>query len=704
MSDKVRTTDIKVVKMEFDIQKPPVFKEQRGKDWIMYGIDEPYKNLYPQFLIDLFNRSAKHNAIVSAKSEFISANGWEVDGDKLNTESRARLEKFINTANEDESLNDLLPKVATDLEVFNGFALEAIPKAGGIGVNLYHIPFQDIRSNKGNTEFYISEDWKKGRPEYETYKAFDWDRPNSGGIIYVKMYRPSTEVYPIPSYVGAIPYILTDIEIANFHYNSIKNGFTGGTLINLLNGEPPTDEAKRAIYRDFTNKMAGTDNANSIILNFADGKERAAEVLPLRGNDFDKQFTILNDTVRKEIFSGHKITDPQLFGIFKDGAFSNASELADSWALFQNTYIEKRQRFIEQLFNDLAIALGMEGRLSILKVEPINVKLSEATVVGVMTTDEIREKAGLPLIIKEKGEEEVDSKSAESQAALKGSVGGVTGIITVLQNVQGGVIAKESAIELLIQLYGFTREQAVAIVGGGDVLPATVAPIEGDQFNEKSWSEVSVAKAFKGKGYSLDKFEIVRQRPFAYIDHVQMQAEDSAARNFAFAPVPPIQANILDLINKDAFISAVTISQMLGLSIEATMGILQQMAQDGLIQYASPIIGDVTQRIGTVTNAGKDVLADSRPTLSSFRIAYRYVIRDGAGAPIINTTRPFCREMVNMSETEVWDATQITAISLSVNRNVWLRGGGFWTQKGTNITYPHCRHEWEQVVITERNG
>lgn len=646
MSEKVRTTDIKVVKMEFDIQKPPVFKEQRGKDWIMYGIDEPYKNLYPQFLIDLFNRSAKHNAIISGKSEYVSANGWEVDDNGLSVESRARLERFIKNANEDESLNDLLPKVATDLEVFNGFALEAISKAGGRGVNLYHIPFQNIRSNKGNTEFYVSEDWKKGRPEYETFEAFDWDNPNAGGIIYVKMYRPSTEVYPIPSYVGAIPYILTDIEIANFHYNSIKNGFTGGTLINLLNGEPPTEDAKRKIYADFTNKMAGTDNANSIILNFADGKERAAEVLPLRGNDFDKQFTILNDTVRKEIFSGHKITDPQLFGIFKDGAFSNASELADSWALFQNTYIEKRQRFIEQLFNDIAIALGMEGRLSILKVEPINVQLSEAAVVAVMSRAEIREKAGLP-------KEDVEPiPAATTQVA---------------------------------EFFDSCEH-------------------EGDQFHAKSWSEVSVAKAFKGKGYSLDKFEIIRQRPFAYIDHVQMQAEDSAARNFAFAPVPPIQANILDLINKDAFISAVTISQMLGLSIEATMGILQQMAQDGLIQYASPIIGDVTQRIGTVTNAGKDVLADSRPTLSSFRIAYRYVIRDGAGAPIINTTRPFCREMVNMSETEVWDATQITAISLSVNRNVWLRGGGFWTQKGTNITYPHCRHEWEQVVITERNG
>jgi hypothetical protein len=638
MADE-RKDSVRVVEFKFDIQKPPVFKEQRGKDWIMFGIDDPYKNLYPQFLIDLYNRSAKHNAIVSAKSEFISANGFVVDAKGLSVERQAALEHFINYANEDEGLNDILPKVTTDLELFNGFALEVIPKKGGHGYNIFHVPMQKLRTNKDCDTFFFSEDWKKGRPEVEEFDAFDFDKPNHG-ILYVKMYRPNTEVYPIPNYIGAIPYILTDVEIANFHYNSIKNGFVGGTLINLLNGTPDTEEAKNKIYNDITRKLTGSDNANSIILNFADGKDRAAEVLSLMGNDFDKRFSILNDTVRKEIFSGHKITDPQLFGIFKDGAFSNASDLSDSWALFQNTYIAKRQRFIEDVFNGLIASFGLDERLSIQKVEPISVQLSEAVVVGVMTRAEIRERAGLPI-------EEV----------------------------------KPVAVE--------------------QVPPTEALAVSQMTFEEL---EVKVSKRFADIGYSLDEWEIVKARPFMYIDHVQLQAEDSAARSFAFAPVPPIQANILDLLNKDPFLTAVRISQLVGFSIEATMGLLQQMGQAGLIEYTTPLIGDVTQRIGTVTNVGKDVLAESRTTLPSFRIAYRYVVRDDAGAPIIPTTRPFCREMVTQSNSRVWDATQITSISLEENRNVWLRGGGFWTRKGTNITTPHCRHEWEQVVITERRN
>lgn len=621
MSD--RSNDIRVVEFKFDIQKPPVFKEQRGKDWIQYGIDQPYRNLYPKFLIDLYNRSSKHNAIVSAKAEYVAANGWEYSDAGLDITRAARLNAFINSANPEETANDILEKVATDLEVFNGFALDIIPKKGGIGNNVYHIPFQDIRSDKDNEKLFVSSDWSKSRPEIEEFDAYDWNQPNKRGILYVKWYRPGSDTYPIPSYIGAVPYILTDIEIANFHYNSIKNGFVGGTLINLLNGEPPTKEAKDEIYREIVKKLSGSDNANSIILNFADGKDRAAEVLPMMGNDFDKRFNILNETVRKEVFSGHKITDPALFGIMKDGAFQNAAELADSWALFQNTYIDKRQAFIENIFNSLLQSWGIDGRLKIQKVEPVSVSLSEAIVTSVMTRAEIRERAGLPI------EETEDTR-----------------------------LQKMVSDEL----------------------------------------EVKVAKRFQDIGYSLEDYEIVDSRHVHYIDQHQIMRED----RFAFAPVPSLQASILDFIEKDPYITAVALGRLMNVGIEDIMTALTELGRAGYLEVTPTLIGDATQRLGTVTTSGKRILDESVSVAKSFKIAYRYVVRNDAGAPIIPTTRPFCREMVNASNNRVWDATQITQISLEENRNVWLRGGGFWTRKGTNITTPYCRHEWEQVVIKER--
>ena len=52
-------------------QTAPKITEANGQDWILYG-DGEYKNMYPQFLIDIYNSSATHSAIVNATSAMIS--------------------------------------------------------------------------------------------------------------------------------------------------------------------------------------------------------------------------------------------------------------------------------------------------------------------------------------------------------------------------------------------------------------------------------------------------------------------------------------------------------------------------------------------------------------------------------------------------------------------------------------------------------
>ena len=51
--------------------KVPEFKEVRNKDWVFYGDD----NIYPEYLIQLALRSAKHNAILNAKVNYIYGGG-----------------------------------------------------------------------------------------------------------------------------------------------------------------------------------------------------------------------------------------------------------------------------------------------------------------------------------------------------------------------------------------------------------------------------------------------------------------------------------------------------------------------------------------------------------------------------------------------------------------------------------------------------
>jgi predicted transcriptional regulator len=358
--------------------------------------------------------------------------------------------------------------------------------------------------------------------------------------------------------------------------------------------------------------------------------------------------------------------------------------------------------FIERIFNGLAAVNGLPQALEIQVLEPVSVALSEATVVGVMTKEEIRERAGLPQLEVNREEAVIDQATIDAQANLRGSVGGVTGLLSVLEKVAQGFIPRQSAIEVLITLYGFTREQAEAVTQSGDEIPPVRGGGNDNQFNEHTELELRVAERFASVGYSLKEWKIVKSRKVTYVDSEQMLKEEKAMQRFAFAAIDPVRGQILEILFKDPFMTTLGIAQLMNITTEEVVRLMNEMAGDGLLRSVPIAVGEGQQRTIEVTNKGKRTLDDTDTIRKDFRIAYRYVVRVGAGAPIIPTTRPFCERMVELSESSVWTATQITAISLDENRNVWLRGGGFWRRAGENgITTPHCRHEWEQVVITQ---
>jgi len=374
----------------------PTFKEVRGKDYISYGED----NLFPKLLIELLNKSAKHNAIITGKINYISGDGVEVNGAGLTIEQKAVLKSFLDNINsQGEDIVDLLNKIAADLTIFGGIALEVIYTKGSERVaELNHIDFGRVRSDEDNKRFWFTKDWSVFRPEqnedFKEFQGYDPKVKKGVQLFYFKEYRPNADVYPLPDYIGALDYIATDVEIANFHYTSTANGFVGGTLINFFNGEPEPEE-QRTLERKLKEKFAGTDNANSIIMNFADSKDRAAEIIALRPNDFDKQFDILNRTVQQEIFTAHRITSPMLFGVKTEGQLGGRTELIDAYELFTNTYVRSKQVIIERILNELIGLNGVSDRLEIKTLPPIVEKFTEATMVSVMTKNEIRERLGL---------------------------------------------------------------------------------------------------------------------------------------------------------------------------------------------------------------------------------------------------------------------------------------------------------------------
>src|SRR3990167_8516540 len=269
-----------IVKMDYHQQ--PVFTEVRDKDWINYGKD----NDYPYYLIDLYNRSAKHNAIVNGKVNYLLGSGWSVvEEDGIDA---SKLKAFIAKCNPYESLNEVTRKILHDYVIFNGISPEILWNKSGRGLpNISHIDFSNVRSNAECDEFFYTKNWFKIKNGIKTknrevedeedwmeYDSFDASKKKGRQLLYVKGYRPNLDVYPLPTYIGAVQYIDVDTEIANYHYNNLKNGFTATYMLKFYNGVP-TDEEKKKIENLIKEKLAGSSNAGKFILNFSDGKDRS---------------------------------------------------------------------------------------------------------------------------------------------------------------------------------------------------------------------------------------------------------------------------------------------------------------------------------------------------------------------------------------------------------------------------------------------
>jgi len=364
----------------------PVFKENKAKGYVTFGAD----NLYPDFLIELFNKSPKHNAIVSSKASYVAGVGTKVIGQ--NTVDIAKAEAKIQAINAYETLDQVKNKIAYDLELFNGYCLEIIwNKAKTAIAEIYHIPFKNIRKGLEG-EYVYCEDWTDRKAEQIHYVPFNATTRESKSLYYCQFYRPGQGEYPLPDYVGALKYIEVDTEISNYYLNSIKNGFTAQTHIQLFKGIPTPEEA-RATARRFKENYQGTDNAGGLIIQYNDPQEKESVISNLQPSDFDKQFDLLNKTVQQEIFVAHKVNSPMLFGVRVEGQLGGRSEMIEAYEMFQQSYIEPRQQKIDDTLTDLFQFIS-PVRLETINKPPIGVDYVALFTAGLLTQNEARKELG----------------------------------------------------------------------------------------------------------------------------------------------------------------------------------------------------------------------------------------------------------------------------------------------------------------------
>lgn len=348
MKNKKKMTKFSVLNFaEYNI---PTIKEDYGKDWVEFGDD----NLYPQYLIELYNGSSIHSAIVKGVSAMIYGEGLDAT-DK--DESEEKMESWLRLQTLLKDSPDSLKRLSFDLKLHGMCYANIIWNKSRTQIaQIKHIPSQYIRSGKCDHKgdvlhYYFSNDWSQ--PRRKEYKpkmipAFNSaDRTQASQLLCIKDYSPSSIFYSTPDYQGSTSYIQLDMEIAQFHLSNIKSGLFPSAMLNFTNGVP-TEEERVVVERKIHEKFGGSGNAGKLLITFNDGTDTKPEIIPIQTNNADDQYTFLSQETTKKILTGHRVTSPLLFGVKGDGSGfgNNAEELRDSYSLFSSSVVAPFQETI----------------------------------------------------------------------------------------------------------------------------------------------------------------------------------------------------------------------------------------------------------------------------------------------------------------------------------------------------------------------
>ena len=660
-----------LISVKFAKAEQPKFEERKGQGYIQYGAN----NDYPDYLLNLYKESSKHGAIIKGKSNYIYGKGFNFPKDLM-----------ANT--QGETFNNIFKKAVKDDELFSGYYLQIIYNLEGKIKDVYHLDFKKVRTNKEQNCFYVKNDWQDNREKARAYPAFSgtYNKENPSQVLFVKQYNPGDEIYPTPNYYQALNYIESDVQVSRHILGNAKDGFVATTAINLNNGEP-NEEQKEQVEKDIKKKFTGSEG-DRVLLFFNKSKDTAAEVIPLSQTMLTKEdFTNINNLIQQEIFAGHQITSPMLFGIKTEGQLGGSSEIRDSYEIFNNTYVNERQQQHEEVFNKLLSFKGINGDYKITPVEPLGFNLRDELLFDVMPREYFLDKLG------------VDQKyytlpSVRSTGALP--------IIDNTTDISGNIIAPVN--ENLAGMSGRKFQQLERIVRkykSGKITRLAAAMMLKNSFGISD-DEVGL---FLDDNSSDAQFAMEDEIDFALLEQFAQYGEDKnsfeelsrkdAIQSEYFADVQELtqlESNILNLIKKDKRITTEVLASTLKVEKAVIAKALTSMEDGGIFTVSNVKQGQDIIVERTATNIKIEA---PKPTTTEILLRYSY---DG---PQDDKNRPFCAKLMELNR--LYSRSDIETISERLGYSVWDRRGGWFTQPdGTHR--PFCRHQWFALTVVRKNN
>lgn len=442
-------------------------KEDDKDDSIFYNGEN---NLYPNEIeLAILNSPSGKNAS-KMMAKFISGKGVENDVE-VNEEKKYNLSKIVKIASTDISrqngvyfhigqrLNDSL-QLEPVLDVLEYTKVRIGKEDDNDNITKYW--FKDCAkkksliggNDKDDSTFYypfsknsdvilaqIDADYKESGA-----KDLDVDLsvklPYYRGQVYYMNLTPEFK-YALSPFDAVYNDLDTESRISMYINRQVRTGFLGKTYV-VTAGLDEEDEKQ---VQDDVKLWLGSENVGGTYhfsIGATDDIDKVFKVGQMKAEIDEKLFTETKNTIKSNIYAAANNIPEQL--IKSDNTLFGTSA---------ETYIEMKKFYTEQTLDERT---ELENTLIFLGFECKIIPLTEGEVLNTEVAP-------------------VDDATKEAQANLRGSVGGVTGVLGVQQSFANGLTDYNSAITIFTEIYGFSLKVADALLGSPEQIPATNEPI-----------------------------------------------------------------------------------------------------------------------------------------------------------------------------------------------------------------------------------
>lgn len=320
------------------------------------------KNNYPYLLLDLYNQSPTLHTCIQFAIQAILGDGVDVEAMKIDSNDCV--------PNYYETWDEFIRKISLDYMLYGSYAIQIIKNRNNTDYSFYHVPLEQVRWGKYDedgciTEYYICQDWSAtGKYQPIRLDAFEMrdDMNIAQGKPYLYVYRtytPSQAYYTTPVWNAALKSIQAEIEMQNYDLKHISNGFVPSGMLTLQNVE--TEKDKQEIVENINKMFIGSDNANSLMINFRQNTDDEPAVFTPFNVGGDSSVDIYSDSANRQIdriISSFLIPSRSLVGLPDVGGTgfnSEAQMLETAYNLYNKLIGNQHRNCIVKTLNYLSI-------------------------------------------------------------------------------------------------------------------------------------------------------------------------------------------------------------------------------------------------------------------------------------------------------------------------------------------------------------